>query len=251
MYKILANTIFLGKDVQFMTECHSTNELAMEKIKRKEASEGSVFITDAQTKGKGQRGSQWWSYPGENLTFSIVLRPVFLRPSQQFLLSKMVCLAIWELLSVYDRQIKIKWPNDIVHPEAGKLCGVLIENIINQKSVEYSVIGIGLNVNQTDFPFPKASSLKNLTHIHFDLEEIFGDLISKIEKWYLMLRKGDNQKLDEHYLSHLFGLGKFALYDDGEVFEGKIVNISPEGKLIIETQEGVLKNFGLKEVSFL
>lgn len=251
MYKILANTVFLGKDIEFLTECHSTNDRAMEKIKCGEASEGTIIITDFQSKGKGQRGSQWWSSPGDNLTFSIVLRPVFISPSQQFLLSKMVCTALWEFLSAYDSQIKIKWPNDIVHPKSGKLCGVLIENIISQKSVEYSVLGIGLNVNQSEFSFPKVTSMKNLSNTHFSLEELLGILVSKIEKWYMVLRKGEFKTLNEEYLSHLFQLDEWANYDDGEVFKGKIVNINPEGKLIIKKENGEERSYGLKEVHFL
>lgn len=251
MYKILANTVFLGKDIHFMTECHSTNDIAMEKIKRKEVSEGSIIITESQIKGKGQRGSHWWSEPGKNLTFSIILRPVFLRPHQQFDLSKIVCLALQEELSVYDSQIKIKWPNDLFHEKQGKVCGVLIENIINQKCVEHSVVGIGLNVNQTEFPFPGSSSLQNISGQQIDLNDLFSKLISKMERWYLQLKKGDQRAIHEQYLSHLLGYREWAMYDDGEVFEGFIQGMNEEGKIIIEKRGGEHVTYGLKEVKFL
>jgi BirA family biotin operon repressor/biotin-[acetyl-CoA-carboxylase] ligase len=251
MYKILANTVFLGKDIHFMTECHSTNDLAMEKIKRKEVSEGSIVITQSQTKGRGQRGSQWWTEPGKNLTFSLILRPVFLKPHKQFELSKIVCLALWETLSALDSQIKIKWPNDLLHQSQGKICGVLIENIINQQSVEFSIMGIGLNVNQLDFPFPGVSSLKKISGEEIDLNHLLSELVSKIEKWYLLLKRGDYKFIHGQYLGQLLYFQEWASYNDGETFEGKIIGVNEEGKIIVEKRTGEQVAYGIKEVKLL
>lgn len=120
MHKILANTVFLGKDIIYMTECHSTNDVAAAKIKDGTAREGSIVLTDTQTKGRGQRGNRWYSEPGKNLTFSLVLAPTFMAPGAQFDLNRMVALAVKEALSRYSEGIKVKWPNDIVHKDGGK-----------------------------------------------------------------------------------------------------------------------------------
>ncbi len=94
MYKILANTLFLGKDIHFLPDCHSTNDITLQAIRQKEVQEGSIFITNHQTRGKGQRGNTWETKPGENLTFSLVLQPRFLDLSEQFLLNIAISNAI-------------------------------------------------------------------------------------------------------------------------------------------------------------
>jgi BirA family transcriptional regulator, biotin operon repressor / biotin---[acetyl-CoA-carboxylase] ligase len=251
MYKILANTVFLGKDIHFLTECHSTNDLALEKIRKKEIAEGSIIITESQTKGRGQRGNRWWTEPGKNLTFSLVLKPSFLNVDEQFDLNIVVSLAVKEVLQEYVSGIVIKWPNDILHEEKGKLGGILIENIINHQGIEFSVVGIGLNINQEIKELPFATSLSSLTGSQMDKWEIFKLLIARIEKHYISLKKGDGKKLRESYLSNLYRNGEWARYDDGEVFEGKIEGISPEGKLILEKRAGSLNLYGFKEVKYL
>src|SRR5690606_17253786 len=101
MHKILANTIFLVKDIHFLPECHSTNDVAFQEHRAGEAREGSSIITDKQTKGCGQRGNQWLTESGVNLTFSLILRPIFLDASEQFELSMAISLGIREALSEY------------------------------------------------------------------------------------------------------------------------------------------------------
>jgi BirA family biotin operon repressor/biotin-[acetyl-CoA-carboxylase] ligase len=251
MYKILANTLFLGKDIHFLTECHSTNDLALEKVRSRDVAEGSIIITDSQTKGRGQRGNQWWTEPGKNLTLSLVLQPYFLDTSEQFELNIIISLAVAELLSDYLIGIKIKWPNDLVHEEKGKIGGILIENIVNQRGIEYSVLGIGLNINQNFSEFPKVTSFLSLTGREWDKWEIFKLLVSKIEKYYIKLKKGDKIDLRNQYLDRLFRMEQWCEYDDGQVFMGKIIGINREGKLIIEKKDGSLNHYGFKEVKYL
>lgn len=251
MYKILANTVFLGKDVIYLTECHSTNDEALERLRRREIAEGSIIITDHQTKGRGQRGSTWQSDSGQNLTFSLLLQPNFLSPSEQFFLNMIISLAVVELLSDYTADLKIKWPNDIVHQTDGKLGGILIENIINQKGIEHAVVGVGLNINQTEFSLPKVTSLMLLAGQQQDRWEIFRLLIAKIEKRYMSLKRGELNKIKSDYLANLYRLGEWFTYDDGGVFEGKITGIDEYGKLAIEKRNGMVCCYGLKEVVFL
>jgi BirA family transcriptional regulator, biotin operon repressor / biotin---[acetyl-CoA-carboxylase] ligase len=251
MYKILANTLFLGKDIHFLTECHSTNDVALEKVRSREVAEGSIILTDSQTKGRGQRGNNWWSEPGKNLTFSLVLQPYFLDTSEQFELNIIVSLAVSELLSDYLYGIKIKWPNDLVHEDGGKIGGILIENIVNQRGIEYSVLGIGLNINQDFQDLPMATSFLSLTEREWDKWEIFNLLVLKFEKFYTKLKKGDKIDLRNQYLNKMYRLEQWSSYDDGQVFTGKIKGINKEGKLIIEKKDGCLNHYGFKEVKYL
>lgn len=251
MHKILANTIFLGKDIHFMTECHSTNTIAAEMIKNGEAIEGTIVITERQSKGRGQRGNKWYSEPGKNLTFSLVLTPLFLDATEQFELNMAVSLGVHEAISAYVKSTKIKWPNDFVHMDQGKLGGMLIENQVSNKGIEASIIGLGINVNQSDFPFPNASSLANVAGAPIDMEEFFKVLIKEIENHYLLLRKGQKPYIRSNYLDRLFQRGEWGMYDDGQSFMGRIEGVTPEGKLMIQKQGGMVKCYAFKEVTFI
>lgn len=251
MHKILANTIFLGKDIHFLPECHSTNDVAFQKHRAGEVREGSIIITDKQTKGRGQRGNQWLTEPGVNLTFSLILTPVFLDASEQFELSMAISLGIREALSEYIPGIMVKWPNDIVHEDQGKLGGILIENTVSNKGIELSVVGIGLNINQLNFSLNNVTSMAQLAAAPVDKDEIFNVVISRIEKYYLLLKKGNKKTVKEAYQFHLFRFGEMCVYNDGIPFKGKIVGISEDGKLIIEKENSIIQQYSYKEVQFV
>ncbi|MCR9017249.1 biotin--[acetyl-CoA-carboxylase] ligase [Aquiflexum gelatinilyticum] len=251
MYKILANTVFLGKDIIYLTECHSTNDEALERLRRREITEGSIIFTDNQTRGRGQRGNVWLSQAGMNITFSLLLKPNFLIPSEQFYLNMIISLAVVELFLEYPDDIKIKWPNDILHRSDGKIGGILIENIINQKGIEYSVIGIGLNINQTVFEIPKVTSLRLLTGKDHERWELLQILVANIERRYMTLKKKEFKKIKADYLAHLYRFEEWAMFDDGEIFEGRIKGIDENGKLNIQKRDGRDCFYGMKEVAFL
>jgi BirA family transcriptional regulator, biotin operon repressor / biotin---[acetyl-CoA-carboxylase] ligase len=251
MYKILANTIFLGKDVLFLPECHSTNDEAMDRIRTGMAKEGSIVITDYQYRGKGQRGNVWETQAGKNLTFSLVLQPKFLDVSEQFYLNMMVSNSIMKLLQDYLPDMKVKWPNDLVVERKGKIGGILIENIVGSSGWEFAIVGIGLNINQNQFGVGTATSLAKLTGNHFDLRELFRMLIAMIEQSYIHLKKGKRAEIKRDYLNHLYLLDKWEVFSQGEnEFEGKITGISEDGKLLVELRDGKEKFFALKEISF-
>jgi BirA family biotin operon repressor/biotin-[acetyl-CoA-carboxylase] ligase len=251
MYKILANTLFLGKDIIYLTDCHSTNDEALERLRKRIVAEGSIVITGNQTKGRGQRGNQWFSEEGKNLTFSLVLQPKFLVPSGQFYLNIAISLSILDFLSEYIQGVRIKWPNDIVHISDGKLGGILIENSITQSALESSIVGIGLNINQRDFALSNACSLALLTGQEFDIWELFRGLVKHIETRYIQLKNADTTKLKEEYLLNLFRFDEWSDYEDNEIFKGKIEGITEEGKLIIEKESGLIQQYAFKEVKFL
>lgn len=251
MYKILANTLFLGKDVIYLPDCHSTNQLAMEMLKDKKVAEGSVVITDHQTKGKGQRGNTWESQEGKNLTFSIILMPRFLDAMDQFYLNMVVSISILEAIDDIIAGLKVKWPNDIVHQDDGKIAGILIENIISQSKIESAVIGIGLNVNQRYFQTETATSLSNLSGFDFDKHAIFEKLIQKLEFHYLELKKGNRKSIKDQYLKNMYRYHEMGDFEDKEKFKGKILGVNEDGRLIIEKDTGSQNYYAFKEVKFL
>jgi len=251
MHKILANTLFLGKDIISLTECHSTNDEAIRFFKSGRAKEGTIVITHKQTRGKGQRGNRWYSEPDKNLTFSLVLTPTFLDAMEQFELNMAVSVGVQEVLAAYVEGTKIKWPNDFVHVSQGKLGGMLVENSIGGQGIDMSVVGLGINVNQTSFPFPTATSLALIGGSTIYLEEFFKLLVLSLEKYYLLLKKGGGKTIREKYLSHLYRLGHWAPYADSSTFTGRIMGITPAGKLLMEKQNAETVSYSFKEVSFL
>lgn len=251
MYKILANTIFLGKDVLFLPECHSTNDTALELIRSGRAKEGFLVTCGHQSRGKGQRGNAWETESGKNLTFSLVLKPNFLDISEQFFLNMMISNSIRKMLQDYLPEIKVKWPNDLVVPERGKIGGVLIENIVGLNGWESAVVGIGLNINQQTFAANTATSLAKITGGQYELQEILRLLIVHIEQGYIGLKKGKMEEVKREYLNHLFLKDNWAVFKvDGKDLEGKITGISSDGKLQLEERSGGLRFFGLKEITF-
>ena len=251
MYKILANTLFLGKDIHFLPDCHSTNDMALQALRQKEAGEGSIFITNHQTRGKGQRGNSWETKPGENLTFSVVLQPKFLDLSEQFLLNMAISNAIRRCLQEYVPRLLVKWPNDLVVPGFGKIGGILIENLVGSSGWDYAVVGIGININQNQFASPQATSLSLITGNSFPLEELFKLVIVHLEQAYIALKKGKNAVLTREYLQHLHLIDEWAVFKVGEEdLEGKIIGLTDSGNLLLELSSGRQQSFGIKEISF-
>ena len=251
MHKILANTSFLGKDIFYLTECHSTNDVAMSLFRANLTKEGTVVISEHQTKGKGQRGNKWFSQPNMNLTFSIVLKPDFLMPNDQFILNMAVSSAIHEVIYCLSDKVRIKWPNDIVLEDGRKLGGLLIENIIGGNGIELSIIGLGLNVNQLEFNLPHAVSLFHLLGKEQNKEKLMSDIILQIELWYLKLKRRKNREIGSYYLRHLYKYNEWCWFDDGEPFFGKITGISGFGQLEIEKQNAKNHSYNPKQIKFI
>ncbi len=234
-----------------MPECHSTNTKALELCQQSDTPEGTLVITNQQTSGRGQRGNTWESRPGMNLTFSVILKPVFLLVKDQFLLNVITSLAIHDYLSeTCKAPIHIKWPNDILVNEF-KICGILIENQLMGERFTNVVVGIGFNVNQRQFSSESATSLASLTDMTYDLQEVLEGLLSNLEARFLQLRQGQVKVLHADYLKHLYRINETHTFkSDHEQFDGKIVGIDEYGRLRIHTP-GKEKTFGIKEISFV
>jgi BirA family transcriptional regulator, biotin operon repressor / biotin---[acetyl-CoA-carboxylase] ligase len=212
---------------------------------------GAVVITDHQLSGKGQRGNRWESNPGENLTFSMILRPEFMTADKNFYLNIVTALALTDALMPFHESFQIKWPNDIYHHHK-KIGGILIENSILSNRIASSVIGIGLNVNQVRFPdLDDATSLYRIFSRQFDLNEILNTIIFSFDRRWKTLNFGGFKTLEVDYLSRLYALGEKRNFRiDGRITVGIIEGIDPAGRLIVQI-EGEKRIFSFQEIKFL
>ncbi len=251
MYKIPANTLFIGQKLIYVPECHSTNSLLSEFDNQSALPEGATLITDHQTEGRGQRGNRWETEPGMNLTFSILLRPTFLEAKDLFQLNMAVALAVADALrTMLSEPITLKWPNDILVNDK-KIGGMLIESQLQGFLLSSSVIGIGINVNQQNFEYPTASSLRNFTGTCLDLNDTFLRLLESIEKEYLELRTRKVSVLKQRYLASLYKFNELHRFEVGEEnFTGAINDIDDDGRLCV-VQQGTTRKFSFKEIKFL
>jgi BirA family biotin operon repressor/biotin-[acetyl-CoA-carboxylase] ligase len=254
----------IGKPFIELQSIDSTNKYAMGLIHgnhlpdgQSEAQHGMAIFTYEQTAGKGQRGKNWASQKDLNIALSILLNPYPLSIPDQFKLSVCIAVSGWEFFSKYaGDETKVKWPNDIYWRDR-KAGGILIENIIQSgQSVvgrwQWSVIGIGININQTDFD-PDLSnpvSLKQLTGKIHEPIELAKELCSIIEKNYQLLIAGNFMTLFEKYQSHLYKKDeKVKLKKGTRVFETMIKGVSETGQLI--TQHSIEERFEFGEVEWV
>jgi BirA family biotin operon repressor/biotin-[acetyl-CoA-carboxylase] ligase len=228
----------------------STNRLLWEMLKQEDLVEGLVVMADYQEAGRGYGGHSWHSRAGENLLMSLLLFPAFLSASHQFHLSMLISLAVCEVLDGQGAKSWVKWPNDILC-KGGKVAGLLLEHGVSGGKLSHTIAGIGLNLNQREFPrFPHpASSLILETGRETVPREFAKLLVHRILDRYQKLREGEEQALEKEYLHRLYRLGEDSVFEaGGEVFEGKIKGVSPYGELQVE-REGKLAAYGHGEIS--
>lgn len=228
----------------------STNLLVADLLRKEKPREGLVVCSDYQQAGKGQGANSWHSSRGENLLMSLLLFPAFLSASHQFHLSRVVSVALCEVLNSLGADPVIKWPNDILCTR-GKMAGILLEHGISGGSISHTIAGIGLNLNQSKFPvFPQpASSLLLETGRRTDPQEVAEILVDKIMFRYQKLKEGEEEKLEKEYLDRLFRLGEPSRFKAGDkIFEGIIRGVNEYGELLVE-REGVLSPYGHGHIS--
>jgi BirA family biotin operon repressor/biotin-[acetyl-CoA-carboxylase] ligase len=236
----------------FFEKVDSTNDYLQRMIKDKKLPEGTVVWTSFQTHGKGHDKNTWDSEKGKNLLMSMLLRPGSLRASDQFQISRVISLALVDVIEKYCRQVAIKWPNDILVGKR-KIAGILVENTILDNKIRESIAGIGLNVNQVSFPVyvPSPTSLKTEAGCHFDIPGILKELVGYIERWYEQLIKKDFQMLERAYENALFGHNETLDFEQkGRVFSARMAGTGPEGQLKLEMPGGEIREFGFKEVLY-
>ncbi|MCD4769239.1 MAG: biotin--[acetyl-CoA-carboxylase] ligase [Bacteroidales bacterium] len=243
----------LNTNIIYREKVSSTNNLATSLFTAGEAGEGTVIYAGFQSEGKGQKGNQWESEPGMNLTMSIILTPAFLEADKQFLISKVVSLALIDTVNQFTKGSSIKWPNDI-YILNDKIAGILIENIVSGNILSASIAGIGLNINQEIFTSdaPNPVSLKQITGINYDINELCHTMCNNLERRYNMLKAGAVSEIDSDYLASLYRLEEISFFSSkGRRFRGIIKGVDDYGQLIIENIRGKIKIFSFKEVEFI
>lgn len=234
----------------------STNQYC-ELLNLTETEEFTVIVARTQTAGIGQRGNHWEAEPGKNLTFSLVLKPTWLPIADQYQLTKAVSLGIADylmpLIADGDRRVRIKWPNDI-YVDDKKICGILITHRIAGGQIAASVVGIGLNVNQKNFPswVPNPISISQLTGQEWPLDETLERVLECIAHRYNQLRDKPIGTLDEPYLNMLLRRGEEAQYGyQGQTITATLLDVNRYGHLQLVTDKGERLSCQLKEIQFL
>src|SRR5690606_23390145 len=232
----------------------STNTYLKGMVTKVELEHYTVVLAETQTNGRGQMGTKWMTEPGQNLTFSVFKKINCLKNDEQFYLSIAVSMAIYDALTFLNiPDLSIKWPNDILSWNS-KVCGILIENIFKNGQMSAAVIGIGLNLNQSDFEgMINASSLKKITGVYYNKVEVLQKIVDRIkfyESW-VVERKFTNLK--SCYEELLFRKDKPSTFKlkDGSLIMGFIKGISEQGLLKVMLEDEVIKHFDLKELRLL
>ncbi len=237
-----------------LPETESTNSYAIRMLSQQRPENGSVIIADHQTKGKGQDFNSWESEKGMNLTFSLILYPEF-TADQQFIFNKAISLSICDFLKAElpGHAITIKWPNDIYINDK-KVCGILIQNSVTGKKLDYVVVGIGLNVNQTAFMSnaPNPVSLHMITGKEYNLEVVLAKLLKSIVLRYEKLNSKTNYTIETDYHKALYRLLEWHEYVVKKTkIKARITGTSEFGQLLLETETGEALVCDLQEVKFV
>lgn len=240
-------------ELQIIDKTPSTNQFLLNQLADAGLASGTGVATFDQFDGRGQKGNKWLSEPGKNISYSLVIKPDFIPARNQFLLSEFVSLTVKGLLDEFTKDITIKWPNDIYYKNS-KIGGILIENKLEGSLISYSVIGIGLNINQISFPveLPNPISLSQITGETYDLQALAEKLHRRLITAFDHLSTDNESDIRKYYLNSLYRRDGFHRYKDGNgTFKARIMDINAHGQLILETEEGAAREYDFKEVVFL
>ena len=301
-----------------LSQTTSTNSYAKKYIEEHQAGEGTIIVAHEQTSGRGYGENTWESEPGKNLTFSLILYPVFIKAADFFRISQFVSLGLVDVLEKHlSEGISIKWPNDIYYKD-DKIAGILIENSILRDKIDSSVIGVGLNVNQEVFAHaPNPVSLKQITGKEYDLEILLEEMVRSILNRYDQMKQDeentnrneqmkkvegmpkqndhlnkdggmpprsdqmnkdremlprsdqmnkDREMLPRHnqlnnkggnrihmdYIKRIYRIHEYHFFMAGSKrFKARIVDVSSDGTIELQTQNGTIYHFGFKEVEYI
>lgn len=235
-------------EIEYFDEIDSTNSYLLH---RKDFLDRILVIADFQTAGRGRFNRKWYSNPGENLMFSIGLKNVDLAdlPKLSFITSLSVQEAIEETLNL---QLKIKWPNDLISDNK-KVCGILIETQIQNIEKAKVVIGIGINVNQTNFPDEikdKSTSLKLLLKIEINREILLSKILDLFFK-YINIISSDFETIYQKYKSKCTGIGqKVSVLFGDNIYTGILSDINRSGELELLTENSKI-SFNSGEITII
>ncbi len=254
MWTFVKTFTSLFMDIIKVDAIDSTNTFLRDMNREKNLVKPVCVIAREQLKGKGQIGTTWQSNPGENLTCSVFMPVDELDVMDQFYISMTVSLAVYDVLySLMLPKLSIKWPNDILS-DRFKICGILIENVVNNGRLRGAIVGVGINVNQQNFEnLPRAASIRKILGKSFNLDEILFLLLTKLEYRFSVLNTSVFAILKKEYESLLFRKNKPSTFLDakGNSFVGIIQDITTFGKLQILLEDEIVQSFDLKEVRLL
>ncbi|MBR4967602.1 MAG: biotin--[Bacteroidaceae bacterium] len=240
-----------------LNEVDSTNRYARDEASTlwREAGTGKIIAITAkhQTAGRGQLGNIWQSQAGNNLLLTLLVRPgQSLKVTEQFKLSQTVAVALHSTMKRYGIDTRLKWPNDI-YVGNRKLAGILIELDYSGNFVEQAIIGVGLNVNQVEFPTMDRTpvSMKMLKNNDFDIEDILCNVLKDFEMYYNNL-SDEHHTIASEYSSLLLGHCKENRFADADgAFTAIIEGVDSYGRIILRTDDGSIRKYAFKEVEML
>ncbi|MBN2668602.1 MAG: biotin--[acetyl-CoA-carboxylase] ligase [Bacteroidales bacterium] len=232
----------------FFETLNSTNDKAKQILNDNPMLEKIYVRSEVQESGRGQFARIWESEKGKNLLISIGIRAVSVPIEQSNLISELAAIAVFNVLSRKNIiQISIKWPNDI-YVGNKKVAGILIENTFVGNKIEKTIIGIGLNVNQTEFSegLPNPVSMKQITGEAFDIGQIGEEIVNEV--FSLLNRKSEIHLLYNKYLYRLGELTEF-FNSENNVFLGVILGVDASGCLEVRVENARVNTYMHGEVS--
>lgn len=238
-------------EIKWLEQTGSTNSYLRERMDS--ISPMTLVCARSQIAGRGQRGNHWEAEPGKNITGSFYMQNPEVSPMEQFVISEAVALAVVGTLKEFGIDAKVKWPNDIYVGDK-KICGILIENAIIGKSLQWSLAGIGLNVNQREFlsDAPNPVSMALIAGKDFRIEEVARSLGRNLESY--LSRLSERKSLHDEYMAGLWrrdGMRHpFRDAATGEIFDASVSDVKPTGHLCLETENGI-REYAFKEIIFL
>jgi len=238
-----------GKEIIHLSTVDSTNNFAATLISDQLCQSGTAIMADTQTLGRGQRGNNWQSEPGKNLLVSYIFKPDKLSVIRMPELTWATSLSLVKTLGKFNITGHVKWPNDVL-VNGKKIAGVLIENQLSGEFISSAIIGIGLNINQSEFGDFNATSMFLELNAELSKERVFYDLSSSMNDIFQEIGSSKSTKLRSDYESALFQKNSSCFYkDEHGQFEGEIVGVNESGHLLVKVAEEI-REYGLKEISY-
>lgn len=241
-------------EIRHFDETRSTSDDLRRLMSEQNLPDFTSVIADYQTSGRGQVGNRWESERGKNLLLSTLVRPKNLSVKEQFYLSRAVSVAVAEAVGEYVKGVKIKWPNDIYVGDK-KIAGILIENNLRGLEISETIIGLGLNVNQTffDASIPNPVSIRNLTNCDNDVNQVCRRIIISIANWLNTLNAKEFDLIVIMYMSRLYRFdNEMHKFSDAQgQFDAKIIDIEPDGHLVLRDEQQQIRRYMFKEVEYV
>lgn len=232
--------VLIGHSIDVYESLSTTNGHLMTVATKSTPSHGTAIVAHHQTAGRGQIGRSWHDEADKNLLISYLVRPDHLPLDQQYLLNLVVAISVRDCLADLDLDARIKWPND-VYVGNKKIAGLLVQCSLQGSKIQYAVLGIGLNINQSTWPadIPNPTSIRNETDNDHDPLELAASLSRHLSATYDLLTKGHSIELRRRYHEHLYLCDTWASYEvDGQARSGQLIEVDTEGRAVIEWRSG-------------